>query len=358
MSANRFFELEAAAHACTARKEWAKAAELLSESVRLEPSDAGAHLNLGCALARLQRWQEAFQEFEWRFAYHQVMAKFRERFAQRPTWKGESLAGKTILVYSEGGIGDTIMWARLLPDLKRLGPRIILEVYTSLTELLRNQCGIDELLDYQSPVPDYDYSASILSLPHLLGHTGQGRTYLRSKYRAQTHPLGGPNVSLTWAGSWNMPRDSDRSIPLTAFAPLAQFSDVRFYGIQAGPMIRNWPSGTVNLGTVPPGLSLLHLGPRLESFAVTAAYLMAMDLVITVDTSVAHLAGALGKEVWLLLPHFHCWRWPVDGEETHWYPRMRIFRQPVAGDWASVVEKVSVELSRKGLTIAQENATP
>jgi Flp pilus assembly protein TadD len=267
-------------------------------------------------------------------------------FAQ-PAWKGEPFVGKTLLLWAEQGLGDTLMFIRYLPLVKALGGRVILETQTALVEVAATCQGADLVLPRESLLPPFDLQVSLMSLPWVF------RTELASipaeiPYLAVPQEV--PNrqrilellaltqdstrIGLVWAGSPGHVRDDERSLPATALAPLAALPGVAWFSFQLGNK------------EVPPLPNLHSLAPLLQDFADTAYALSGMDLVITVDTAVAHLAGALGIPTLLLLAFQPDYRWLLERDDSPWYPTLRLYRQPAYGDWASVIRQLASDLTQ------------
>jgi hypothetical protein len=254
-------------------------------------------------------------------------------------WRGESLENKRVLIRCYHGLGDTIQFIRFAKPLREIARQVIVWVQPSLLALLRGVDGIDHLVPLHDGTPnvDFDVDIEIMELAHALRVTPQlasSRVPYLLRGRSETpHHLPSPlSIGLVWeAGGW----DRARSVPAGLLMGLAEKTDVRLLSLQQGParlMAPRIPAKDVAV-------------PRIE---VLAARIMALDLVITVDTMVAHLAGALGAPVWTML-HRNCdWRWPLIGPETIWYPTMRLFHQKRAADWTDVIEEMIVELKAFG----------
>jgi hypothetical protein len=261
-------------------------------------------------------------------------------------WRGdESLAGKTILVYSDGGLGDTIQFCRFVPLLAQRGARVILRVQKKLRALL--SMSVTPLADRVSAhgelLPGHDFHCSLLRLPMFLGTTLEtipsSRSYLRAdatrvaEWSKRLGPRRRPRVGISWAGSkFNSPYNSHRSIPLEALRPLTKL-DCELISLQ-----RPIPKDDGAALRVMPGLS--RLGESLMDFAEIAALIENLDLVIAVDSAIAHLAGSLGKPVWLLLCYAPDWRWLTHITHSPWYPTARLFRQPAPGAWDGVLTEL------------------
>ena len=301
----------------------------------------------GLALLTAGRLAEGWRYAEFRWLIEPLVAK---RFAAgRPVWAGQDLAGKTLLLRAEQGIGDTIQFLRYAPALKALGATVLLKVQEGFEAFARGFPGVDRVLDAAPGTVEFDYYVHPMSLPGVFG-TDLATVPAPASYLAAepervaqwTRRVGpGPSlrVGLVWAGNPTHLRDRFRSLALAQLAPLAGVPGVRFFSLQKG-------QGAQDAAKPPAGFALDDLGPELADFRDTAAAIAALDLVISVDTSVAHLAGALGRPVWMLVPRPADWRWLEEGESSPWYPTMRLFRQRTRDDWADVIERVRDALLR------------
>lgn len=329
------------------RKREAEAETCYRTALELDPAHRGAAFNLAYILLRQGRYAEGWQRFEAR-ARHDFQAHFG-----RPPWQGESLAGKGILIAFEGGQGDMIQFCRYAPLLKARGARrVAVLCHPGLKTLLAGMDDIDRAIGFDEAFEeDCDGWVYPMSLPGLfqtrLENIPASLPYLHidaermARWRAMIDPSGGMlRVGLAWKGNPRFENDPDRSLPsLDVLAPLGEVPGVRYFSLQKG-------AGEAEAAHPPDILPLADLGPRLGDFAETGAAIMNLDLVIAVDTAVAHLAGALGKPCWLLLPDYKPdWRWLADREDSPWYPGvMRLFRQEAEGDWAGVVARVEAAL--------------
>ena len=303
-----------------------------------DPEDAIAHVNLSIVLRQLGDWQQGFAKFEWRW---RCPDKTPRNFTQ-PLWDGSDLDGKTILIHAEEGYGDTIQFIRFLPQVAQRGGRAIVECPPWLIRLLGSVPGIAELIPFGSPLPEFAVHAPLLSLVHLLGATPEtlpAPPYLSAPDSASVNLEADDRlkVGIVWAGNPNHQSDRDRSTTLEQFRSLLALEGISFYSLQKGPR-------SPELEQFSQRSQIQDLSAELQDFADTAAAIEQLDLVISVDTSVAHLAGALGKPVWVLLSHNADWRWMLDRDDTPWYPTMRLFRQTQRGDWAGVFSRVAAEL--------------
>ncbi len=266
-----------------------------------------------------------------------------------PDWLGEPLGGKSLLIHAEQGLGDTIQFVRYVRFAARAGARTVLATPRSMHRLLDTCHGLDEVV---APEAEGSHARQIplLSLPRLAAEwPGTGETpYLYAepaKARAWGERLGphqGLRIGICWQGNPNYAGDAQRSVPLEAFAPLASIPGVTLYSLHKGP-------GQAKLSGVGAALKIVDLGAELDreghAFVDTAAAMSHLDLVISTDTAIPHLAGALGRPVWLLLPHVPDWRWGLAGGTTPWYPTMCLFRQASPGDWPSVFARVRAALA-------------
>jgi hypothetical protein len=319
----------------------------LERAIGLRPDLAIIHWNRAIALLLEGRLTEGWAEAEWRFAYTPAL---RRDFPQ-PAWDGRSdLAGRTILLHAEQGLGDAIQFCRYAPMVAARGggDRVVLECQPELAALLTTAPGVAQVVRRGDPLPPFELHCPLLSLPHRFGTTlatiPAAVPYLTpdpDKVRAWQSRLAadgpGRKVGLAWAGSPGHANDRQRSCRLSDFAPLANVPGVTFYSLQLGPTGEQATNP-------PPGLRLLDPTADLRNFADTAALVANLDLVISVDTAVVHLAGALAKPTWVLLPFNPDWRWLRDREDSPWYPTMRLFRQSERGNWKSTIERVASEL--------------
>jgi Flp pilus assembly protein TadD len=311
-----------------------------AEALALAPGHAGARTNRGMLRLLQGRWAEGFADYESRW-----QAEPWRHAARHPAaapWQGEALAGRTLLLWAEQGLGDTLQFARFAALLPRDG-RILLEAPAPLIRLLEGLAGVDAVLPAGEPLPPFDLHCPLMSLPARLGTTladlPGAVPYLAADpapRRAWLEALPpGRRVGLAWAGNPRTGADRRRSIALAQLAPLA-LPGVVLVPLQVGPGAEEAP---------PPGMALHAPDPPLGDMADTAALVAGLDLVIAVDTAVAHLAGALGRPVWLLNRFDTCWRWLETGETTPWYPSMRILRQPRPGAWEPVIAAAAAALA-------------
>ncbi|MGQ9370017.1 tetratricopeptide repeat protein [Azospirillum sp. ST 5-10] len=314
-------------------------------ALRVDPASDVARFNLSMTLLALGDFARGWPLYEarWRMAG----AAFPDH---APAWDGSPLAGRTILLTAEQGHGDTLHFARYAPLLAAMGGRVALHVQPGLKRLLARMPGVATVTGFGEPPPSADLCAPLMSVPGLVGtrlDSVPAAPYLRAvaadrpKWRDRLAGEERLKVGLVWAGE---PRPDDfkanavdrrRSLPLAALAPLAAVPGVAFYSLQKGEAARQMP---------PAGLRLTDWMDEVGDFADTAALVEQLDLVITVDTSMCHLAGGLGRPVWVLSRFDACWRWLDNREDSPWYPTMRLFHQAAPGDWGPVVDRVAAEL--------------
>ena len=275
---------------------------------------------------------------------------YPKREFPQPIWAGEPLAGRTLLLHCEQGFGDTLMFVRYAALVEKLGAKVILLVQPELADLVATCPGVEQVLYEEGPLPPFDVHLPLLSLPHMFKTTldsiptsipyleipelvpnrrGLDEFFNGSQGRSR-------RVGISWAGNPNHARDAQRSIPTVALVPLQALPNVAWYAFQ---------QGTEEL---PPLSGIQSISPLLSNFSDTADALKRMDLLITVDTAIAHLAGALGVPTLLLVSQLPDWRWLMGRDDSPWYPTLRIYRQSRAGDWASVLERVVRDLSPGG----------
>ncbi len=320
-----------------AMEVWERAMEKYADNPNLRANRSLGMLTLG-QLAR------GFAEYESRF---QSIANRNLPQHDAPRWRGEDVQGKTIVLRSEQGLGDTIHFARYIPMIAQRQARVILACPAEIAELMKTVKGVTEVRVPGDAEPAFEYWAPMASLPHVFGTTLENIPakvpYVRAdearigRWREQIAADPRLKVGIVWAGSAVHQNDRARSCRLQDFLPLARIETVRVFSLQKG-------KAAEALASLPAGVEIVGLGEQLNSFSDTAALLEVLDLVISVDTSVVHLAGALARPVWTVLARGPDWRWMMDRQESLWYPTMRLFRQPRVNDWASVFDEVEGEL--------------
>jgi tetratricopeptide (TPR) repeat protein len=319
-------------------------------ALALTPHLADAHHSLAMCRLMLGDFADGWAHYEWRWKTEQFRAECRDLDAR--LWLGaENLQGRTILLRAEQGLGDTLQFCRYAPDVAALGAEVILEAQPGLERLLARLDGVARVITLGEALPPHEFQAPMMSLPLALAAAPDGRQagYIEADpaaaaaWASRLAGTGKLRVGICWAGGarpYQMVAnsiDQRRSLSLEAFAPLAGVEGVVFHSLQKGPpatqlaelQAQGWA-----------GPEIIDLTDELTDFADTAALVANLDLVITCDTAIAHLAGGLGRPVWILNRHDACWRWLDGRDDSPWYPSARLFRQPLAGDWASVMETV------------------
>jgi Flp pilus assembly protein TadD len=343
-------------------KREAEAEFFLRKALELAPGFAKAQFNLGYLLLRQARFEDGWRSLESRDWYRGLTQHLTS-----PRWRGEALAGKSLLIGYEAGHGDVIQFCRYAKLLKRQGAaHITLLCHPALKTLLATLDGVDQVLAFDEDIPNsgWDFWTPLLSIPYYCQTRAESipaeLPYLHAspalvkKWRAfLPDPDGMLRVGLVWRGNPKFENDADRSLSsLNLLASLGAVPGVHFISLQKG-------AGEDEARCPPSGLELIHLGSQMEDFADAAAIIAQLDLVISVDTAMAHLAGALGKPCWLLLPDFMTdWRWQSERSDSPWYPGvMRLFRQPSRGDWTSVITQLGVALNSLRPTHSGLNAS-
>jgi tetratricopeptide (TPR) repeat protein len=367
-------------NALHALAQFAQALTSYDRALALRPHYAEAHCNRGVTLHDLKRFDEAlasyrraltlrpeyaeahygealcrlltgdldrgWDEHEWRWETEQFRNGRRDFSA--PLWDGsQEVAGKTVLVHAEQGFGDTIQFARYVPAVAERGARVILEVQEPLHDLMHTLPGAAQIVSRGDMLPDFDMHCPLLSLPRAFAtrlesipaqtpylHASAGRV---ADWNARLPPRTRPRIGLVWSGRPTHKNDSNRSIGLGSFLPLLDGVEATFVSLQRD--VRAADATLLRKRT-----GLVHFGDKLKTFADTAALIANLDLVIAVDTSVAHLAGALRKPVWVLLPFIPDWRWLLDRDDSPWYPTARLFRQDDSRRWDSVFVRLRAAL--------------
>ncbi|HEY0834859.1 MAG TPA: tetratricopeptide repeat-containing glycosyltransferase family protein [Azospirillum sp.] len=316
------------------------------QALALHPGYVEARVNRSLLLLGRGDMERGWAEYEWRFRTPRLAAHRLEQ----PQWMGEPLAGRTILLHAEQGFGDTLQFVRYAPLVAQRGGRVLLGAPAPLHRLLRTLPGVERVLEADKPPPPFDLHCPLMSLPLAFGtrlDTVPAEVpYLApdpadvAAWRDRLPDDGVLRVGLVWAGNPrpDMPHanlvDRRRSLRLEQLAPLAGVPGVRFYSLQKDG------DAALQAKDPPSGMDLVDLMEGVGDFADTAALIANLDLVIGVDTSVIHVAGALGKPVWVLSRFDGCWRWLTERDDSPWYPSMRLFRQETPGEWAPVIEQV------------------
>jgi tetratricopeptide (TPR) repeat protein len=318
-----------------------EAIALFQRAIELRLGLAEARFGLGLALLVSGDFTRGWPLYEERWT---VAHRSRSRGFDVPIWDGSELNGRRIFLHTEQGLGDAIQFVRYVSLVRERGGRVIVGCFPQVRRLFEGQLGIERVVAEQEPLPVFDLHCPLLSLPRIFGTTLETiptlTSYLKVRQEwaekfASRLPQG-MKVGLVWSGNPEHKKDRDRSISLSSLAPLAQLRNMSWISLQKSP---------VAAPPRPKALEMLDWTPELNDLADTAGLIAHLDLVISVDTAVAHLGGAMGKPVWLLLPFAPDWRWLLEREDSPWYPTVRLFRQPRRGAWDAVVKKVAEALA-------------
>lgn len=324
-----------------------EAVTIYRRSLALSPTNPEPHVNLAMSLLSTGQFEEGWREFEWRLELIKPFSKREE--TTKPRWQGEATPGRILLIRGEQGYGDTLQFCRYASMAADQGLRVVLEVQPPLVRLLHSLPDV-EVIPYGEPLPDFDYYCPMLSLPLAfqtrLNTIPATVPYLSippediEKWHRQLLPARETSlkVGIVWSGKQRdasielSSADTRRSIHPSWLVPILSIDFVQFYSLQK--------EGT----PAPQDFPLVDMMNACNDFADTAALIANLDLIITVDTAVCHLAGAMGKQVWLLAHFNSCWRWLQHRQDSPWYPTLRLFRQPQPNDWASVIKDVETAL--------------
>lgn len=326
--------------------------ECYQQALRISPDDAESHKNVGVIWLLQGKFAEGWQEYEWR---QRAVARLLPE-VPLPRWQGESLDGRTILLVGEQGLGDTIQFARYATALKaKYQCRVIMAVLRPLVPLLSRFADIDQLAVIGERTPPADVWLPLLSVAGAMGHDRPEKfpaptSYLTApaelceKWRQELAAYPGLKIGIAWSGSPQFQADRYRSFPLRQLlAPLSQLANIHFISLQKGP-------GAKQLDAVAGLANLVDFGDRLDAagpFLDTAAVMKNVDLVVTADTAIGHLAGALGVPFWLALSKVPDWRWLLDRDDSPWYPSARLFRQTTMADWSDVFQRMANALTEE-----------
>jgi tetratricopeptide (TPR) repeat protein len=324
-----------------------------TEAIAAQSDFADAHF--GRSIINLMRgdYLRGWSEYEWRWKAKDFPA-LRWTFSE-PQWQGEAFSGKTLLLHYEQGYGDNLQLMRYVPLVCERGGRVILELQRPLMRLARTLSGSGEIIPAGGPRPPFDLCCSLMSLPRIFGTTIDTIPgpvpYLRAdpalvaRWRERLSGGEGLKIGVVWAGNPRQATEKKRGIGLNAYVPLFSIPGTRWFSLQVGDR-------AVDLNLLPAG-TVSDLSHELTDFAETAAVMANLDLVITTDTSVAHLAGAVGQRAWVMLRWLPDWRWECEREDSRWYPSLRLFRQAQRDDWSAPVAAVREELLKLTATAAR-----
>lgn len=336
------------AAALNMEQRYDEAIECYNKTVECAPDYAEAYYSRGMVYLTHGEFAKGWDDYQWRLKTEEIKATLRY---DKPWWQGEDFQGKTLLVQAEQGFGDSIQFVRYLPMVKERGGTVILAEKPELIGLFLDLEGIDDLVDIRELTKgnvNYDLYVTLLSLPAIFSTKIDSITaripylfaeaskvaYWHDKIKTDAFKIG-----ICWAGSPAHRNDNSRSCALENFTRLAKIKNVRLFSLQKGQaieQINNWPEDE--------DMELINLGQQFKDFTDTAAAIENIDMIISVDTSVAHLAGAMGKTAWALIPYQADWRWMLNRQDCPWYPTIRLFRQKHHSDWDSVFQRVAEQL--------------
>ena len=315
-------------------------------ALQVKPDDPQVRLSRALCWLQMGDFERGWAEYEWRLKCKEFsIPAFRQ-----PLWDGSPLEGRAILLYADHGLGDSIQFIRYAPTVKARGGRVIVACQQPLARLLATCPGIDQVVAEGSFLPDFAFYAPLMSLPRIVGTNlanipaevpyVTADTSLVEQWRRELGPDGGLRIGIAWQGNPRYRRDHQRSFRLAQLEPVARVAGVRLFSLQK-------ELGTDQIGELGERFSVSDLGSRFTDFMDTAAVIRNLDLVITLDSSLAHLAGALGVPTWVAIPVAADWRWLTDREDSPWYPTMRLFRQKRWGYWDEVFARMAVEVVAK-----------
>ena len=312
------------------------------QALEIDPDYVDCHGDRSLLLLRNGNLEEGFPEYEWRWR----LSNNPPRGFKQPLWDGSDLTGKTILLHQEQGFGDMIQFARYVPLVKEKGGTVLIECQPELLRLFETLEGVDLVVSSDAPLPDFDVAAPIITLAKIFGTTLESipntvpyvRAPEQQNFVLSPHS-GTVSVGICWAGKPTHKNDRNRSCSFVDFMDLTAVPDTTFFSLQKGDAISEYNERAG-------GILIADVGSKMNDFADTAMVLEQLDVLITVDTSIAHLAGAMGRPVWVLVPFAPDWRWLLDRNDSPWYPSMRLFRQTETGNWAPVFKQVEEELRK------------
>jgi tetratricopeptide (TPR) repeat protein len=334
---------------CAALKEqgrYEKAIHRYEKAIAAVPDSAEAHWNYALTLLATGNYADGWNEYEWR----SLLPGFAMEKMDRPQWQGEALEGRTLLVHAEQGLGDTLQFVRYLPQIQSVDGDVVFACPDRLMKLLQPVAKNIQLVPLGKR-PDHDVQSPLMSLPRLF-HDGlpfepTDGAYIfpdAARVAAWGEKLGAPSgrrIGIAWQGSMGYQHDGRRSIPLLNFEPLARLDNIQLVSLQQG-------GGADQIAEMPWRDRILDMTAEMDTdhaFVDTLAVMASLDLVVTSDTAIAHLAGAAGIPVWVALCHLPDWRWGLEGESSPWYDSMRLVRQEHAGDWTDIFRRISATIA-------------
>jgi tetratricopeptide (TPR) repeat protein len=325
---------------------------------QLNPNHLGTCFNLSLTLLRQGKFEEGWKFYDYRYLTSDITGTFKKRFLQ-DEWDGRKFKKKSLCIYSEQGLGDFIFFSRFIPLVQQLGGKVVLEVQDPLLEIVKDSFDGVEIIgrpnntNWPTP-PKTDYAISVCSLPRVLKIHDfsqiNGDPYYKApakkKGKGKTKTSKKLKIGICWSGNADHPRDSTRSCFVKDFKPLIDHPKVECFSLVKGTNpLRKWPNGVVNLNENIESLNIVDLAPKINDFKDLISEIQELDLVVTVDTGLAHICGAIGKPVWVLIGKETDWRWMDDTETSPWYNSVRLFRYK--GSWEALLKEVAEALPVK-----------
>lgn len=335
-----------------------KSEECFMNALEIDPNYPAAHVDIAFINHLRGNWEKGFEEYEWRFDHFPQLQFYKKVYDQEKKWDGKAnLKGKTIILYGEQGLGDTIQFVRYVKILKEKGCHVIVHCPSSLNAVISRCEGVDEIVNRDivtgkgDPLPEYDYQCSLLSLPHLLKVVDVGTSPYISPIVTLNTKEQYPdtfNIGICWAGSPAHPKDAERSIKLKHFKPIHDIPNVKLFSLQVDMRKRSYVNTLSNLDLTEDcdDIRIVDMTNMIQTFDDSATIISGLDLVISCDTALVHLAGAMGVPCWALIPYSPDWRWGIEGDKTNWYESLTLIRQKDRGDWTGVFEEVKDRLNK------------
>ena len=330
-----------------AQGKLAESAAAYERALHVKPDNPQVRMSRALCWLQMGDFERGWAEYEWRLN----CKEFSIPAFRHPRWDGSPLQGRPILLYADHGLGDSIQFIRYAPMVKARGGRVIVACQAPLARLMATCPGVDQVVAEGSLLPDFAFYAPLMSLPRIFGTSLASipaqvpylaaETALVEQWHRELGQGGGFRIGIAWQGNPRYLRDRQRSFRLGQLEPLAHFAGVRLFSIQKG-------FGIEQIAELDGRFAVTDIGSRFTDFMDTAAVMREIDLVITLDSSLAHLAGALGAPAWVAIPIAADWRWLTEREDSPWYPTMRLFRQKRWGDWDEVFERMAGELEARG----------
>lgn len=330
------------------KRDLDEAERCFKQAIKINPNFAGGHVDLANVYHLKGEWDKAWEEYEWRDEVFEQLKVWKNLYDPSKKWTGQSLENKTIIIHGEQGHGDTIQFFRYVKYLKNA--HVILHCSNDLSSIFSDH--VDEIYTEEpneiktEELPVHDYHCSILSLPYILKLREVPPFSLKINKRINLDCYSNSiKIGIVWAGNPQHPNDANRSCHLKHFLEIHDIPGIKLFSLvkDIRPRIYRFNSDPIDLTEGTEEMKIVDMAPLMNTFGDTAEIINSLDLVITVDTSVLHLAGSMGKPTWALLPWVCDWRWG-SREETVWYPSVRIFRQPSKGDWHSVFSNIKKEI--------------